>query len=344
VQLSRRQFLKLNALGLTGIALQKYLPSQEMSGGNFARVCIDSVSIYEEPNDESRILYQRFRDELINVYYEKVSESGPDYNPIWYRVWGGYVHSAHLIRVQSRLNPVVHTFPDTGLLTEVTVPFSQSMRFTAHEGWTLNYRLYFNSTHWIRDVAEGPDGEPWYKIEDEMDGNYIYYAPAVHFRVIPDSELEPISPEVPPDEKHIEVSIPRQTLTAYEGDAIVMQTKIASGIPMSVPPPGMISTDTPKGEFHVSSKMPSKHMGDGYLTGDIDAYELPGVPWVTFFQYETGVALHGTYWHTNYGTPMSHGCVNMRTEEAKWIFRWTNPVVTPGVWEKTGYGTLIKVA
>ena len=85
-------------------------------------------------------------------------------------------------------------------------------------------------------------------------------------------------------------------------------------------------------------------MGDGKLTSDLNAYELPGVPWVCFFEPKAGVATHGTYWHTNYGTPMSHGCVNMRSEEAKFIFRWTTPVYEPGNWDQKGYGTLILVS
>jgi len=88
--------------------------------------------------------------------------------------------------------------------------------------------------------------------------------------------------------------------------------------------------------------MPSKHMGDGKLTDDIFAYELPGVPWVCFF-HETGVAFHGTYWHHNFGRKMSHGCINMHTEEAKWLYRWTTPVASPYEWEKKGYGTRVIV-
>ncbi len=83
-------------------------------------------------------------------------------------------------------------------------------------------------------------------------------------------------------------------------------------------------------------------MGDGNLTDDIRAYELPGVPWVSFFT-QTGVALHGTYWHHNYGRRMSHGCVNMVTAEAKWIYRWTIPQADVYEWEKKGYGTQVTV-
>jgi lipoprotein-anchoring transpeptidase ErfK/SrfK len=112
---------------------------------------------------------------------------------------------------------------------------------------------------------------------------------------------------------------------------------------MAIPPEGMIKTDTPTGEYRIQVKMPSKHMGDGNLTSDIEAYELPGVPWVCFFQLEHGVATHGTYWHTNYGTFMSRGCVNMRSEEAKWLFRWTTPVYQIGNIDQKGYGTVVKI-
>jgi lipoprotein-anchoring transpeptidase ErfK/SrfK len=104
----------------------------------------------------------------------------------------------------------------------------------------------------------------------------------------------------------------------------------------------LIPTETPSGDFHVFSKMPSKHMGNGQVTADIEAYELVGVPWTTFF-YETGVAIHGTYWHRNWGTPMSHGCVNAPTDVAKWVFRWSSPVSAADTWEQRGYGTLVQV-
>jgi lipoprotein-anchoring transpeptidase ErfK/SrfK len=99
---------------------------------------------------------------------------------------------------------------------------------------------------------------------------------------------------------------------------------------------------TPTGEFQVNRKYPSKHMGDGGLTSDIRAYELVDAPWVSFF-HEAGIAFHGTYWHDNFGYPMSHGCVNMRNEDALWLFRWTTPsyAIQTGnrpTWKITGKG------
>ncbi len=127
-----------------------------------------------------------------------------------------------------------------------------------------------------------------------------------------------------------------------KANSVVMDTKISSGMPRRGADPEN-STETPRGTFHVQSKMPSKHMGDGKLTDDLEAYEYPGVPWTSFFESVVGIAFHGTYWHTNYGVPMSHGCINMRPEEAKWIFRWTTPPTVPDEIENRGMGTLVIV-
>ena len=167
-------------------------------------------------------------------------------------------------------------------------------------------------------------------------------APATHMRLIKPEEYAPIRPEIV--NKRIEVSLIDQTVTCYEEGKVVLFTDVSTGIPSLGPTTNGIPTETPRGTFHVSIKTPVRHMGDGKLTGDINAYELPGVPWSTFFT-ETGVAFHGTYWHDNYGGRMSHGCVNMRVEEARWLYRWTTPVYepVPGKWHVNGYGTRIDV-
>jgi len=98
--------------------------------------------------------------------------------------------------------------------------------------------------------------------------------------------------------------------------------------------------------------MPSKHMGSvagGEEVEENGGFSLPGVPWTSFFRDPGGYALHGTYWHNNFGLQMSHGCVNMRNEDALWLFRWTTPVFDLSTvesdrgWEKTGSGTQVYV-
>lgn len=102
-QISRRDFMKLAALGLGSMAFRPFFPRPaEIDSGDLARVAIRSVSVYSRPDDTSTILYTRYRDELLHVYYQVESEFGPGYNPVWYRVWRGWVHSGHLQPVKIR--------------------------------------------------------------------------------------------------------------------------------------------------------------------------------------------------------------------------------------------------
>jgi lipoprotein-anchoring transpeptidase ErfK/SrfK len=333
-RISRRDFLRLSTSALAGLAISPFAPLASFDDSQQVRVATKSVSIYSEPNDQSLIMGQKFRDELVNIYRE-VDAGVPTYNPIWYRVWGGYMHRAYLQKVKILFNEPLTAFAeDTKQLTEVTVPFTQAMRYSKAYGWQPNLRLYYGSVHWIGGVEEGPDGEAWYRILDDLVG-FPYHAKATHLRAISSGEWAPLNPERTLEDKRIEVSLGSQTLTAYEYDQVVFQTKISSGIATAKRNPGDLPTKTPVGEFRIISKYPSKHMGNGNLFATTEDYELPGVPWTSFF-HEAGYAFHGTYWHDNFGVPMSRGCVNMRIPEAKWLFQWVHPlhnqdrVYTPG--------------
>ena len=111
----------------------------------------------------------------------------------------------------------------------------------------------------------------------------------------------------------IDINLSRQRLTAYQGNTAVFSTLISGGLPR---------TPTVVGRFKVNTKLTSTRMrGPGY--------DLPNVPYTMYFY--RGYAIHGTYWHNNFGRPMSHGCVNMRTSDAAWLFNWASigtPVVT----------------
>jgi lipoprotein-anchoring transpeptidase ErfK/SrfK len=119
----------------------------------------------------------------------------------------------------------------------------------------------------------------------------------------------PVTPTAtPPSEfyygRWIDVDLTRQTLTAYQGDQVARTTLVSTGL---------ARTPTPVGLFHVQSRMRYDDMsGPGYY--------LPDVPYVMYFY--KGYGLHGTYWHANFGHPMSHGCVNLPTEEARWLYYW----------------------
>jgi len=346
---SRRDFLKLGGLAFGGLALQPKVlghsvkPSDAVS---LVRVASDhDVQIYDQPeypryNDKVKVVTSRKKDQLLYVYEKFEAETGPEFNPYWYRVDEGYAHTAYLQPVETRLNDVVSFVREEGELFEVTVPLTQSYRLSKFNGWEKLYRLYYRSTHWVTGIESGPDGALWYKILDEL-LKINYYVLAAHMRKVPFDELTPVSPRVAPEDKRVEVSLAEQRLIAYEEGAVVLDTKVSTGIPGLNTTNG-IPSHTPSGNWLVFSKMPVRHMGNGNITSDIYSYELPGVPWVSYF-HEWGVAFHGTYWHDNFGNEMSHGCVNMRPDEAKWLFRWLTPVSYPPKVHTPGNGTLVRV-
>jgi LysM repeat protein len=110
--------------------------------------------------------------------------------------------------------------------------------------------------------------------------------------------------------KQIVVDLSDQRVYAYENGALVRNVLVSTGL---------WGTSTVTGDYRIYVKYDSQLMsGPGYY--------LPGVPWVMYF-YQ-GYSLHGTYWHDNFGQPMSHGCVNMPTPEAEWMYTWA-PIGTP---------------
>lgn len=340
---SRRDLIKLGGLVVSSLAFPRF--PDAFGENDLVRVAASSASVYSLPDDSSRITGQHFRDELVNVY-QVVQAETPAYNPVWYRVWGGYMHRARLQKVRVIQNLVLDPVPVRGRLAEVTVPFTQSMRFTKFYGWQPLYRLYYQSQHWIVALEDGPNGDPWYRIWDELVG-INYHVQAEHLRPIPDDEWTPLSPEVPPGNKNIEVDLTRQELVAFESGRPVFKTLISSGVGGASSKNGL-SASTPRGDFRVEDKYPSKHMGNGNLASDIEANELVGVPWTSFFTM-TGYAFHGTFWYDNFGVPMSRGCVNMRPGDAKWLFRWSTPESSPAAFEipgkadRRGSGTRVRI-
>ena len=350
--LSRRDFLIICSLSLGGLALDRleprlrpWPPEESRRLGMKGRVTAGYINIYSQPDFKTERLGRLMRDTLVDLKEELTSPHGPGYNPRWYRLAKGFVHSGYLQRVEGAyLNEPVPVLPEGGRLGEISVPFTQSFRSTRTRGWLPLYRLYFTSVHWVTHRTVGPDGEIWYGLTDEH-LNVQYFVPAAHVRLVQPEELAPISAHVPPEEKRIVVSLQDQSLAAYEGSRLALFTSVSTGVPrqwVDSMDDEDVETETPEGVFHVQVKVPSKHMGDGILTSDLEAYELPGVPWVSFF-HKTGVAFHGTYWHDNFGRKMSHGCVNMHNDEALWLYRWTTPVAAPNDRRRLGYGTRIEV-
>ena len=112
--------------------------------------------------------------------------------------------------------------------------------------------------------------------------------------------------------KRIVVYRSKQMLYAYENGELFMKQSISTGLEL---------TPTPRGNFFVYRKTPTRYM-QGPLPGISEQeYDLPGVPWDLYFTYQGG-AIHGAYWHNKFGEPWSHGCVNMPPEEAHKLYDW----------------------
>lgn len=106
--------------------------------------------------------------------------------------------------------------------------------------------------------------------------------------------------------REIIVDLSEQRIYAYEDGALVRSVIVSTGLP---------ATPTVQGTFTAQRKYVAQTMtGPGYY--------LPDVPWVVYFY--AGYALHGTYWHSNFGQPMSHGCVNLPTAEAEWFYHFSD--------------------
>jgi lipoprotein-anchoring transpeptidase ErfK/SrfK len=338
--LSRRQFVQLSGLTMLSVAFRPRTPLSSIDPIALGRTAYTWIQVYKEPAYRSDPVGRLLRDELVEIYETISADAGPVHNPRWHKLSYGYVHSGGLQIV--KWNPQVpqEHIQETGALAEVAVPYTRTHRQADPNADPL-YRLYYQSTTWIEESLIGADGRHWYQLLDDLNG-MRYYARAEHLRLIPASEITPLSPEVPASQKSIEVVLAEQEVRAYEFGRLVFRTRISSGIPDSRPRSNGIPTITPSGRFNVSQKMPHRHMGNGYATSDLEAYELPGVPWVAFFHI-TGVAFHGTYWHNDFGRPRSHGCINMRTDEARWLYRWCLPVIEPQVQHQAGYGTRVLV-
>lgn len=123
-------------------------------------------------------------------------------------------------------------------------------------------------------------------------------------------------------EKRIEVDLTRQKVYAYEGKRKVYAFTVSTGK----------WALTPTGEFTIWAKVRSQKMEGGNKAWGT-YYNLPNVPYVMFFYNNAitkmrGFSFHGTYWHDNFGHPMSHGCVNMKTADAQTLYEWALPVVS----------------
>jgi hypothetical protein len=318
---SRRDFLKLSASGVLGLVLSELGFDHALAAPPAAsqgRITWSGVPLYDAPSFKAKELHLYGLDQVVNLKSEVEGDEGNPFNKAWYKVDDGYTYAGWLQPVETKFQKPIYEIPSEGQLGEITVPVSET-RLIPYTNAKKGYRLYYGTTHWVKKIIVTREEKSiWYEIFDS-EIQKSFFVPHYNMRLIPNEELSLLSPDVPESEKLIHVDLSTQWVTAFEGDSMVFSSRCSSGSK---------GTRTPTGEFLTYHKGPSVHM----TNQDEEVknyYDLPGVPWCTFFT-GYGNAFHGTYWHNDYGRPRSHGCVNLPSEDAKWIYRWSRPNVPVG--------------
>ena len=341
---SRREFLKISSAGLISLLALSHpslayaeTPADTEVALNSGRITKNGVDLLDRPSSDGKVLRTLTKDAVFPITKTAIGEGEPKNNPVWYELNGeGYVHSASVQPVENQFNPLVKSIPAAGLLAEITVPFSDPV-WNLESKNKLADRVYYATTHWILNAVQDNEKNWWYEVLEDFYEERYYINPR-HLRIIPPEEITTLSPSVPASEKKITVNLNDQLVTAYEGDSQVQLFRCSAGITK------YYESLTPTGTFRTDYKRPSRHMIDGN-DHHANTFNLPGVPWISYLDVN-GISFHGTYWHNNYGVPMSHGCINLPPAAAKWIYRWTLPVVAYN--EQKGYerdgGTLVEIS
>ena len=337
--MNRRDFLKFSILGLGSLAsrpLQRWLPQTGFpEADRLGRVNVGKVEIKQRPDAESQTTGVLYEDAVVVWLREMTGVNRMRTNQRWVETPEGFIWSPYLQPVRNQPNVPVDSLLETsigpGMWVEVSVPYvdlvldnppprSPGLKDRTKLG--LPPRLYYSQIVWVDQVKTGSSGQVMYRVNEKY-GTYgdILWARAEAFRPLTNEEMAPLSPGV--EEKRVVVNLAYQTMACFEGNSEVFFTRISSGAKWDANGNAVDVWATPIGKSPIWRKLISLHMSGGTTGG---GWDLPGVGWVSLF-VGSGVAIHSTFWHNNYGEPMSRGCVNASPEDARWVFRWTQPVV-----------------
>lgn len=286
---------------------------------------IHALTFYEKPDTSSTKLNTLARDQSCRIVGE-VRAPFSRHNDLWYETDLGYVHSAWVLPMRIYPpQPFIADIGAWGFWGEISQVFTEA-RVEPKAQAAKKYRFYGSTMFRVIDAVTDAEGTGWYKVADDYPpkvvGNHQWVL-ARDVRRFPRAEMSPTHPFV--GNKRIEVNIAEQSLTCFEGENVVFRTLVASGLG------GELAT--PTGQHAVLLKQASRHMSNvpypGMKEEDMpapgDIFDLPGVPWNIFFDL-AGTAIHGAYWHNDFGVRRSHGCLNVSCEAARWIYRWVHPI------------------
>jgi lipoprotein-anchoring transpeptidase ErfK/SrfK len=360
--INRRKFLEKSLLSLGGIALLPSIKLKTFALNDFpetqslARNTVykpNSLSIRALPNENANIIRLLDDDECV-VWIREVIGDAPVFSPNkkWVETPEGFVFASSVQKVFNRPNIPLTELPlygeDRGMWVEVNVPYvnleiaNPPVRAPwLNEAPSTLWRLYYSQVIWVDEIKTDTEGQVFYRVNERY-GSYgdIFWADAKAFRKITEEEISPINPDAV--DKKIIVNNNLQTLSCFEGNNEVYYCQVSTGRKLDIYGNPVDTLATPAGTHWVWRKLVSLHMSGG---GTGAGWDTMAIPWTSLFVGE-GVAVHSTFWHNDFGTPRSHGCVNALPEDAKWIFRWTTPKVdyNPGdITNNTYEGTRIEV-
>jgi len=360
--INRRKFMQKSLMGMGGLILLPKLnkrslvldewPQGELLGRNTVYQP-SALPIRIKPAVESTVVRQLQEDEVVVWLREVLGESPVGRpNKTWVETPEGYIYAPSLQKVKNIPNTPVTTLPEAngeiGMWVEVTVPYvNMELANPPSRAPWLNavppsrWRLYYSQVIWVDEIQTASDNKILYRLNERY-GSYgdIFWADATAFRVVTQEEIAPINPDA--SEKRVLVNNNQQSLTCYEGNNEVYFCRVSTGRKLDEYGNPVDTWSTTPGTFWVWRKLMSLHMSGG---GTGAGYDTMAIPWTSLFVGE-GIAIHATFWHNDFGTPKSHGCVNALPEDAKWIFRWSTPQVfyNPGDITSTTYeGTKIEV-
>lgn len=330
--MNRRDFLKIFTLGAGSTAIpfqtQDDLPSE---GGRFGRVAVGRVELKSRPDIDSPTLGYLYQDAVVPWLRELVGRYAYRINQRWVETPDGYIWSPHLQPVENQENDPLDKIPVhgdlPGMWVEVTVPWVDVYLDNppGRSPWlefAIAPRFYYRQVLWVDHLYRDEEGNTWYRVNEKY-GTYgdIFYGRAEAFRPVSLEEVSPIRPEV--EDKLVVVRLTDQSLSCFEGGREVYFCRVSTGAKFNIQGEETEAWATPPGRHPIFRKLFSLHMSGG-ATGV--GWDLPGIAWTTLFA-SGGVAIHSTFWHNNFGVPMSHGCVNATPDDSKWIFRWVDPIV-----------------
>jgi hypothetical protein len=350
---SRRDFLKVAGVGLGALAFRPFkldtyyeklytpkllpqFPNSEIIGR-----LVDQTDVRSRPTNDPLLntsIGALPADTCLPWTREVLGTAVGLVNQKYLETEQGYVWSSRVQPTKNLPNTPITEMPagQPGFWAEVTVPYVElTLEGAAVSPWMQSHiqynfppRAYYGQVLWIDQIRQS-NGFVEYRWNENQGHGYgfgdVFWADGAGLKVLSEQDVAPISPDIDPAEKKIVADLTYQTLSCFEGNNEVFFCRISSGAVFD-PATGAISDAraTPVGDLNTHWKILSLNMSGG---GSASGYSTPAVPWDTVISGE-GIAIHGAFWHNDFGEKRSHGCINVTPADAKWIFRWTTPYIS----------------